>query len=51
MHCDASKLNLINVKVDCYFLYCYETINLDIVKMVANSSKSLWLLKEEKLFD
>lgn len=51
MHFDASKLNLVNVKVDCYFLYCYETINLDIVKILANSSKSLWLLKEEKLFD
>lgn len=51
MHFDASKLNLVNVKVDCYFLYCYETINLDIVKMLANSSKSLWLLIEDKLFD
>lgn len=51
MHFDASKLNLINVRVYCDFLYCYETIKLDIVKMLANSSKSLWLLKEEKLFD
>lgn len=50
MHCDASKLNLINVRVYGDFLYCYETINLDIVKMLANWSKSLWLLKEEKLF-
>lgn len=51
MYFDVSKLNFINVKVDCYFLYCYEIINFDIVKMLVNLSKLLWLFKEERLFD
>lgn len=51
MYFDVSKLNFINVKVYCYFFYCYEIINFDIVKMLVNLSKLLWLFKEEKLFD